>query len=340
MVPVPSRHLLKATTAPLLLLFAVACWERQDHELLPPVIPYYTLSGHTLDMDDSTRYLPFTPITLTAVQMLYDVTFPPLEFLSDSSGYYQIDSVFPGNYLITAEREGYQILEDKLTIGHQDTIRDLALPKPLLHYYRVRFGSASLAWVQGFLWVKGRHFVICRISDDGLRVDVFRYYPVPVEGSSGMDYHDGKLFVYSPPRVHIVSPLDASLQRSWLADEPFTSLTNIGSHYWTAQANYLQYRGSALDSVLYQYELPVVRIDYLTERGQHIWAYDTKRALIIVLSTDGRIIATFRPIDEETGAFIPIRDLDFNSFWTDQLWASSYRYLYMFMITDDLLDLE
>ena len=62
--------------------------------------------------------------------------------------------------------------------------------------------------------------------------------------------------------------------------------------------------------------------------------------MILVIETDGNIKASFRPVDPETGLWIPVYDLDFGDLYKDQLWIGARRYLYMFMITDDLLRME
>ncbi len=91
----------------LLLLCSLTCWQRQDHDILPPRIPSYALSGFTVDIDDPNLVLPNTPIHLEATAMIYDITFDPVDILSDESGTFRVDNVYPGQYRITAERNSF-----------------------------------------------------------------------------------------------------------------------------------------------------------------------------------------------------------------------------------------
>ena len=330
-----------------LTLFLLACWQRQDHAITGPEWPYYTLSGYTVDLDDTTQVLPHTPVSLQATLMLYDVIFDPVTVRSDSGGYFQIDSVFPGNYLLTADRDGYAVVKDNLTIKHTDRLYDIHLPEPLLNAFSTSALYSSdpkFAWVNNELWRLGQTRSL-RIRDG--TIPIVRRYTIEYKAgalklkSSDYDYLRAPFF--APTALQVIGNMfywhsdgliilcdresqtifDFSILDSFRVQDPLYDLIWDGHGFWTTQGPFLQYRGSDLKTVEAWYETDVEVLGPLAYSAGHFWSYDEYRGLVLKLDDRGNILANYRPIDGETGSWIAVHDMDMDSF--SRLWASDRR---------------
>ncbi len=110
------------------LFFLLNCWSPQDNEITKPVIPFYTFNGQVVDMD-TYEILPGTQVKLVENEMLYEVEFGTQIVTADSTGMFQFDSVYPGKYLLSVERDGFFINETKFQVEHADTSTALEVPQ-------------------------------------------------------------------------------------------------------------------------------------------------------------------------------------------------------------------
>ncbi len=323
-----SRNLIPLLLAVMILGLA-ACWQRQDHDILPPRIPNYTLSGFTVDMDDLEHTLPGIPVTLEAVMMIYDVTFDPVDIISDSTGYFQIDSVYPGQYRLTAERSGFIVLDEEIFIEHEDRSGDLRLPRPLLANQVV----SSYSQFPPFTWSASG---IWRLYDR------FHYYN-PVEGvvpifrhslynfadnsfkggswiraphySALLEFADNLLYSIVGGQVAIIAPQAGShfsieVMETFEIDPTINGITWDGSAFWSTKGSSIQYHGASLRNTKSILEVPTGTLQSLTFLKGDLWCQDTDHGVIRRISPQGVVLTSYRPIDLDSGQWVLIADLD------------------------------
>jgi len=322
-------------------LLLAACWQRQDIDILLPEWPHYTISGYTVDLDDTAEALPYTPIELTAVKLFYDVTFEPVTILSDSSGYFQIDSVTPGNYFLTAQRDGYTVLNVPLSVEHADRPYSPKLPKPLLNHaeYNTLGGSnPGLAWSGGTLYMPGYYsfnpdygeysIFKCMFNAGRLSFVTRRINPDP----DATTFADANEVLYLVNRLNVmtVSVVDMSLITTFELDSFISGLAWADPAFWTTQGNRLQNRGKDLKTVAASYETGAEVLGPLAHDGDHFWSYDAYRGLILKLDDEGNILASYRPINVDNKSWIEVHDMDFQM--PRMLWATDKQrqHLYLF----------
>jgi len=326
-----------------LVFLAAACWQRQDHTITNPEWPHYTLSGYTVDLDDTTQALPNTPVTLVSYKLLYEVDFITTTVQSDSGGYFQIDSVFPGAYIVTCQRDGYTVSGAKLFIAHEDRWYDLHLPKTMVSvegYLMLDAGAnPRIAWGHQGLYVLGRHqigsegpsnpAILLLKRETGLMVTQ-EHHPNPVPDAANMTFVEGLFYLGYMDTVTVLSALDFGAVATHKVNPYFRGAAWADSVFWTTLGNRLQVRGKTLKTVAASYETQAEILGPLTHDGDHFWSYDTYRGLVLKLDPEGRILASYRSIDSETGRGIEVYDLDFQL--PGRLWATDKqrRKLYRF----------
>ncbi|MCF7796497.1 MAG: carboxypeptidase-like regulatory domain-containing protein, partial [Lentisphaeria bacterium] len=75
------------------------CWEKQDHDLLLPETPHYQLTGTVVD-EVTQRPLPDIQVIVKMGYSLYNVEWQTLTLHTDSAGFFQIDTIYPGSYIM------------------------------------------------------------------------------------------------------------------------------------------------------------------------------------------------------------------------------------------------
>lgn len=313
-----------------MLLAALSCWQRQDHDILRPNIPNYTLSGYTVDLDDTTRVLPNTPINLQSVAMLYDVTFDPVSILADSNGYFRIDSVYPGIFVISAARGGYTIVKKQFDMGHDDLTYHLALPKPLfiVAYYPIGARNPRFAWGSNWLWRFGTFRipeqppkeVIYRGTIQSGRFVAERRYPNPYPSATSFTYANGNLYMHFGDTLAVLPVADPSFVATAIIEDPFHGLAWDGTGFWATYTDSLQYRGSNPVSVENVFDANTGFLGSLAARRSEIWVYDMDRDLILKMNIRGETLGSFRP-PIGTVDNTEVHDMEFG--WDGLLWVSS-----------------
>jgi len=328
-----------------LVFLAAACWQRQDHTITNPEWPHYTLSGYTVDLDDDAQAVPNTPVSLIADVLIYDVTFDFISIVSDSNGHYQFDTVYPGVYRITADRDSSLVLKETLNMNHTNRIYNLNLPASLhdkiaYSFYEENPGGPNprITWGSGILWMMGSYkpneeseptdaLFECSV-DDGI-LGFSGHFPNPVPDATDFLYAQGLFYLITTGKVTVLST-DATFITEWVADEPMRGAAWADSVFWTTQGSRLQMRGKTLKTVAASYETQAEILSPLAYDGAHFWSYDQYRGLLLNLDAEGHILASYRPIDAETGGWIEVYDLDFQL--PGRLWATDKqrRKLYRF----------
>ena len=112
----------------------LACWGKQEHDIVRPEIPHYVLSGTARDMDGK-QQLDGIVIEIAAARLLYDVDFETRTLTTDSTGQFELDPVYPGSYVIRYRREGFWIGGNGFNVEHCDKVLALEIPK-IFHAHR------------------------------------------------------------------------------------------------------------------------------------------------------------------------------------------------------------
>lgn len=312
------------------------CWEKQDHDILLPNIPNYTLSGYTVDMDDTTQILPNTPIHISAKAILYDTTFTPVYTTSDSNGYYQIDTVFPGIYVISAERGGYTIVIKQFDMYHEDQTYNLELPKPLIsdmHYSHIQ--TRRLTWGHNGFWFFGTRQispdppqfipVIFHIKIENGVLFSDQWYDNPFPYASCFTYASGFYYLQFHDSLAVLPSVDLSFVSYIELDDPLYGLEWDSEGFWSTYEHSIQYRGNSPSTVEKTWVVDTNFLGPLTKKGNYFWSFDLERNLLLKISPDGKIFASYRPQIGE------VMDMDFGE--GGKLWISSKSGLYVFDIT-------
>lgn len=110
------------------LLLATSCWETQEHDVTPPVIPYYRMSGMVKDIDFKDG-LDSIGIRIYALQLVEAPSFEPQYVLSDSGGKFRIDSVFVGSYKLEFYRNDILVNDAGVFQNYGDTTHTFYVPQ-------------------------------------------------------------------------------------------------------------------------------------------------------------------------------------------------------------------
>lgn len=339
---------------PLSIFILFGCWEKQNNELLRPETPHYLLTGQTLDMDGRGMVLSDIEITLFAEQLLYDVPFEPVFMVSDEEGFFRVGQVYPGDYTITAKRDGYTVLSRKLTVKHADKSLQLFLAPPLLTYRSYRLAAANIGVVnprisaKSALWITG--------YKSGYGIDsynaVFRAYTRagglewsaafknPLELLNGIEHHNGRLYLYRSDRVLILDTSeevgDYQYSLPLVADfnlpGAIHGMTADNRGFWTTFERDLQYRGGDLKTVNETYTTGVEALGEISVYRDGFLVHDRAEEVVRILDGNGGITRSFKPIDVQTGEMITIHDFDYSgTLWiTDQ----DKGFLHQFMLPE------
>jgi hypothetical protein len=326
-----------------MLLCSLACWQRQGHDILRPRIPNYTISGYTVDLDDTTLALPFTPIDLWAKAMLYEVTFDPVSIISDTNGYYQIDSVYPGIYVIEAARSGYGIFARQFDMGHADMPFDLELPTPLVsnrYYSGIGGQNPRFAWGPDGLY----YFGTLRIPPEGVPFEIIpviyrgridqqriikdRRYDNPFPGATCFIFVEGLFYLQSWDTLAVLPAIDLSFVTTTKLEDPFHGLAWDGQGFWSTFERALQYRGQQAINMERSWEVDSGRLGPLVKSRNWFWSYDRDQHLILKMNQQGQVLLHLIPFDGNTGYGIGVHDMDIG--YDGNLWVSGGAGIYGF----------
>jgi hypothetical protein len=122
------------SAALLSLLLAGCLGEFQDHDVVAPEQPYYTLYGHVLD-EASGAVVPFVEVTISMTYSFFDNYYEggwidQRKIMSDSLGQYQFDSLYLGQYLLQTYEERNLVYSNQIDfILYSDREFDIIIPE-------------------------------------------------------------------------------------------------------------------------------------------------------------------------------------------------------------------
>ena len=103
-----------------MILILFGCWEKQDHEITAPQIPYYHFEGNVKDIDLGEE-LDSIFVNIYAIQLLESPSFRPKTTITDVNGNFAFDSIYVGTYDLIFYRSGYPVLTKSYFQNYNDT---------------------------------------------------------------------------------------------------------------------------------------------------------------------------------------------------------------------------
>lgn len=313
-------------------LCCLSCWDKQHHDISQPEFPHYILSGYIKDIDNSETNIPNAVMTIFPVQLIYDVIFSLLTIEADSTGYFQIDSIFPGAYKISVQLDGYRVASEGLFVAHENRQFDIPVPTPLINdmlYPPTPNSGSAMVWVGSKLWMFGMFK-----PEEGAAKDVIYQcqvsggifgsggrLPSPVHCPDALVYANGRIYASKRDSVFIISRADGSLINTLLADEPIRGLAWTKAGFWSTLGYYFQFRGQDIKTVEESFLTEAEILGPLDFGNGYFWSYDRYRELLLKLDSDGTIQKSHRLIDFDTGGWIPAQDIAFE--FGNRLWILS-----------------
>jgi len=149
------------------LLLYLSCFHKQEHEILAPKMPVYTLSGRLVSSLDAT---PVKDALVTFYGGVGDA-FISMEHVTDSSGVFAFSQV-PGGYAyqLAVEKEGYQIYSTTWNVDYQDKeTGDVVINKWLVEETTFDFNAylfVGITRAKSSLWLLTSNNEILQLNAD------------------------------------------------------------------------------------------------------------------------------------------------------------------------------
>ncbi len=121
-------------------------------------------------------------------------------------------------------------------------------------------------------------------------------------------------------------------------DPTINGITWDGSAFWSTKGSSIQYHGASLRNTQLIMEVPTGSLRSLTYLNGDLWCQDTDHGVIRRISPQGVVLASYRPIDLDSGQWVLIADLDAGI--DDNLWIydEEQRRLYTFDVDSQPVD--
>jgi len=323
-----------------LLIVICGCWKKQSHDITRPVIPHYIFNGTAVDIDNREK-LGDISIKMVQERLLYDVEFGTQIVKTDSSGFFQFDSVYPGNYYFSVERSGYYINEQRITISHKDTTALLKVPKIFMgkQFMRVISNDPALAIAGSEAWQIIRKDDLLQppwpdIKRDFFRIHKYKNYnwqlfselrsPLNKKMVTGMAFgRDGVFACVSPDSIFVLNRWDGSITSRLTIAVQIIGITfnpNDKSIY-TCSKNFIhQHDPDIPGKILHSFNINTPALRSLAYY-RNIYSYDNSEYLLRKHDNDISILETYAVINEKSNLQIKkIWDMSFDGY--GNLWFS------------------
>ena len=326
----------------------LACWNKQGHDVTRPEIPHYVLSGQTVDYVTG-EPVPFTPVRIVGVAMVYGNSFPTQTLQSDSSGSYAIDPVYPGSYTIYTQKDDYWLKGRDITIEHNDRELDLDVtdikfvifhPKRYTISDEVSYSLAdsrrpcfTISELQSFLPTilnyygkkQGYHFCMANL------VNYFAKYNTPKETTA--DLSSIKQFDVGSDKFYALKYPDTLMVIDrWQYDFLFQVKTGVSFVDIACNRSDNKWYGCT-DSLLYEIEagklackelfpLPETGISSMTWHNNYIYLFQKQRGLLFKVNLQLEIEEAFTLYGQLSNSLVTdLYDMHFDIY--DKLWITS-----------------
>ncbi|MBN2410529.1 carboxypeptidase regulatory-like domain-containing protein [candidate division KSB1 bacterium] len=147
------------------LLLCLSCFQKQDHDIIAPQIPVYTLSGRVISSLDKN---PVDNALVTLYGGAGDI-FINMEYVTDSSGIFTFSQV-PGGYgyQLAIEKQGYRVSSNTWNVDYSDkSTGDIVLGKWLIEestFYYNGYNFTGIVRVTPDLWLLTSDFTVIQIN--------------------------------------------------------------------------------------------------------------------------------------------------------------------------------
>ncbi len=334
-----------------IILFAIAvsplfnCFNHQDHQVTRPEVPRYVLTGTTIDY---TTGLPLAnvPLKITAGMLVYDVRFNSQILQSDSSGFFSISPVYPGNYTLYAQKNECWLQGTRLEIQHNDRDFVCKVPNVInanLHPSQIYTGSHLYPNANGFY----RCFTITSLTG---------VIPVKLISADKISYYFGKVTLKNGfGKYSSLHETNSSLQNIYqlaLGDEKFwgckkpdsilvfdqwqyTFLNKYSTNVFIKDIAYNvndKNLYACTDSLLYQVDvktyamneiaaLPITGTIAMTWNDNYLYLLQGTEDLVYKLDNRLQIVDIFAIVDQtDNFQYTQLYDMNFDGY--NNLWIS------------------
>lgn len=298
------RSLLVGILLLVICLFS-GCWDKQDHEVIAPETPVFSLFGNITEMYSNE---PLSEIQIECViyELLFEWELDEPIVYTDSSGYFEYQ-LTPGNYILYFYRDNRQIAQQNISMPYAPRQFDYALPRVLTTQKRYKqtpilgatgLKSQELAIIQE--WQPDSATVVPRILRGNF--DFGFYY-------TGIDK-----FVRRNP--------------------DFLGLTYFRNNYWASGGTFTKPVLYQIDpdsgKVIREYKIPH-RIADLTADGNFIWGTATNDSIYRFQISDHLTVDSFSP---------EIPSLSGISFSVENFWLFSRKTNYLYQLTNEFVPFQ
>lgn len=327
------------------------CWEKQDHDLLLPETPHYRLTG-TVVNEVSQLPLPNIQVSMSMAYSIYNVDWASRTITTDSAGFFQIDTIYPGTYTAKLYRNGYQVLDQPIFQSHEDKDLFYSIPEPLVSAGSINLGDKNpggsnpkFTWQGSILWIMGVHegtinnqnypvgvpaLIPARISGNMILYD--RAFHNPSPDALGIVSAFNKLYAYYRDHAELISQSTGLISSEVSWEGLISGMTVRDGQFYTTWSNDIQSRGTDLTSVNAVLETNAENLKLLTHDDQRFWAFDQNRDLVVNFDTLGTVSGAYKLFRSGTPYPLSIKSMGFDSL--HHLWISDAsgisRYLYWF----------
>lgn len=315
----------------------IGCWQKQQHAITKPQTPNYTLSGYLVDMDHNSGKIANGEITMNPVKLQYDVPLKPTSVSTDSAGFFMIDSVIPGNYVIDFSREGYLVSHQKFSMNYEDVSRDYSLPKPLesTDEFSISYlsGNPQIAVHENLTYLFGLYsggmfpaeyiYTILYHPSSG-EFAVTHQWENPFPSASVFFLTDQQSFFGSNDIVRRYDLSKEKLISEMPVEHQFADITLDDSlkNYWSVFQDTLQFRGHDIVTVSRSIIVAGTDLSMITGDAGRFWIYNKVDESVIRIDSTGSMLRTYRPVSPAAPQhWIHVSDITFES-GGHRLWLS------------------
>jgi len=323
-------------------VFFYTCWQRQQHDITRPLVPHYSFSGQTIDMDTG-RILPGISIQIRQVKMLYDVTFGTQTVETDSNGLFTFDPIYPGTYYISYKAYNYWLdAYDKLVIAHKDSSVLIKIPKIFFCYTFSPLPSSGHPAIAGngsklicnerwfgasigkYPFVNTDLIRKYKFNTNHWEFENFYYSPFVNRNLTSLTfYRDAVIACVSPDSLYSLSFIDYMVNKKYKLSQNAKGLClNISDgHIYSCSQNHINKHDKNDYSVIIDQSM----IDANNLRAlayyRGLYSYDNDRYILRKHDKDMNILESYVLIKKDTKMQIKkIYDMTFNGY--GELWVT------------------
>jgi len=308
------------------MIFFAGCWNKQDHQVMRPDIPFYRFSGKITDWDsDST--LAGIGVVLCEESMVYDVDFDTVSVVTDSAGNFMISPVYPGTYFLNFVRDNYPVGDYNIQIDYSDVNRQFRLPKIYLTL-RLRvndmvYSGKPMAIHNTTCWFFSTDIIQFRYENDKWEVEkylpnIFKDKNIKACTIIGNNFYVSQ----APDSIIVLNRFDGSRVDGYAVSANLTGLAydKTGDRLFSCSRTAIYRHDETISGFAETWTPPVVELEALAWKDS-LYSFDNSEQVLRVYDNNMNVITTYALIDNKTGRQIEkLTDMDFDAY--GNLWIS------------------